>query len=94
MEIEHTIENSNGHFIAIENEREVGVMTYTITGEDKIAINHTEVNPAFEGKGIGHYLVKEAVRYARENHLKILPMCWFVNLVLSRNPDFKDVLAV
>ena len=93
MEIEHTIENSVGHFTAIENEREVGHMTYTRSGADKIAINHTEVNPAFEGKGIGHTLVKAAVRYARENHLKILPLCWFVKLVLNKTPDFRDVLA-
>lgn len=92
MEIEHKMERSDGHFTAFENEREVGVMTYTRAGDNRISINHTEVNPAFEGKGIGHSLVKEAVRYARENHLKILPLCWFVRLVL-RDPDFRDVLA-
>jgi len=93
MKIEHVIENSSGHFTAVENDREIGLMTYTRSGENKISINHTEVNPAYEGKGIGHSLVIEAVRYARENHLKILPLCWFVRLILNKTPSFKDVLA-
>lgn len=93
MKIEHSIENAYGRFTAIENDREVGLMTYVRSGADKISINHTEVNPAFEGRGIGHSLVNEAVRYARENKLKIRPLCWFVRLVLDRTPAFKDVLA-
>jgi uncharacterized protein len=94
MKIEHNIENFRGEFKAIENDRQiVGTMTYTRSGDNKISIDHTEVSPVFEGKGIGHSLVNEAVRYAREQHLKINPLCWFVKLVLTRNPEFKDVLA-
>jgi predicted GNAT family acetyltransferase len=94
MEIQHSIENFRGEFKAIEHDRlVVGTMTYTRTGDNKISIDHTEVSPVYEGKGIGHSLVKEAVRYAREQHLKIKPMCWFVKLVLTRNPEFKDILA-
>jgi uncharacterized protein len=94
MKIEHTIVNSYGQFKALdEHNRQIGVMTYIRSGMNKISIDHTEVNPAFEGRGIGHKLVDEAVRYARQNHLKILPLCWFVELILKRKPEFRDVLA-
>lgn len=95
MKIEHKIEDSRGRFTAFQDDERhvVGVMTYTLAGENKISINHTEVTPAFEGKGVGHSLVGAAVRYAREKHLKIHPLCWFVKLVLTRTPEYKDVLA-
>lgn len=94
MKIEHTIVNAYGQFKAVDDHnREIGVLTYMRSGMDKISIDHTEVNPAFEGKGVGHQLVDAAVRYAREQHLKILPLCWFVRLILNRKPEFRDVLA-
>ena len=94
MKIEHTHERSGGQFTAVdENHRQIGVMSYTLSETDQMSINHTVVNPALEGRGIGHSLVREAVAYAREHHLKIIPVCWFVKLLLNRNADFKDVLA-
>lgn len=96
MKIEHNSEASGGQFTAVdENNKKIGIMSYTLTGaeKEKMAIEHTSVNPAFEGKGVGHSLVKEGVRYAREHQLKIVPVCWFVRLVIDRNPEMKDILV-
>jgi uncharacterized protein len=68
-------------------------MTYSIAGEDKIIIDHTEVSPAYNGKGIGKKLVVEAVEFARINNIKILPLCPFARSVFARNKDLRDVLV-
>ena len=49
-------------------------MFYTFSGPGKMTIIHTEVDDSYEGRGLGKQLVKAGVQYARENHLKILPL--------------------
>jgi len=71
---------------------EIGVMHYTLAGPGKMIIDHTEVNEAYEGKGLGLRLVKTGVAYARENHLKILPLCPFAKKIFDITPAFADVL--
>ena len=46
-----------------------------------------------EGKGFGKKMVTKAVEYARENHIKIIPLCPFAKSVFDKTPNFKDVLA-
>ncbi|WP_246131531.1 GNAT family N-acetyltransferase [Aquimarina intermedia] len=52
-------------------------MTYTWAGKSKFIINHTGVEEQFSGKGFGKKLVMKSVEFARNNDLKILPLCPF-----------------
>lgn len=92
MKIEQYNTEKNGFFKAMEDYDEGGVMTYVWAGPDKIIIDHTEVNKEFAGKGIGKQLVLQAVKYAREHHVKILPLCPYAKSVFDKNPDLHDVL--
>lgn len=57
-----------------------------------LVIYHTEVDEAFNGKGYAKVLLTEAVRYARENGLKIAPLCPFVYAQFKRHPDqYQDI---
>jgi len=67
-------------------------MTFVFAGEDKIIIDHTGVNPGNEGKGLGKQMVAQAVTYARENNIKIIPLCPFAKKVFDKTPEFRDVL--
>ena len=91
--IEHKSSLTRGSFHYFEDGKEAGVMTYTKAGEDMIIIDHTEVFPEFNGKGIGKKLVLEGVKYARENKLKILPLCPFAKALFMKLPEIQDVLA-
>jgi predicted GNAT family acetyltransferase len=92
MEITQQNEEKRGVFKAIEDGKEAGEMTYTWAGPTKFIIDHTDVNPEFKGKNIGKQLVMKAVEYARENKLKIMPLCPFAKSVFDRNEDIRDVL--
>ncbi|MDL2243319.1 N-acetyltransferase [Bacteroidales bacterium OttesenSCG-928-J19] len=81
-----------GVFKAIDDGRQIGEMSYFWRDRDTFAIDHTRVAPAFEGKGVGKELVEAAVIYARENNLKIMPLCSFANAVFKRKPEYDDVL--
>ncbi|MNQ11498.1 hypothetical protein D3C85_243870 [compost metagenome] len=92
MIIEQINDPKNGYFRATENKIEAGRMTYTWAGPDKFIIDHTEVNPGFAGLGVGKKLVMEAVRFARGNNLKILPLCPFAKSVFDKTKEIQDLL--
>jgi predicted GNAT family acetyltransferase len=85
-------ETKKGCFRAVYNEIEAGKMTYTWAGTDKFIIDHTEVNHDFEGQSVGKKMVMEAVLYARENNLKILPLCPFTKNVFDKMKEIQDLL--
>lgn len=92
MKIQRDDNGKKGQFSALINEEEAGLMTYTWAGDQKFIIDHTEVNPDFSGKGVGKQLVMAAVEFARENGLKILPLCPYAKSVFERTPAIADVL--
>ena len=91
-EVQVKIKDKKGSFfIEIEGKQEAE-MTFVFAGEDKIIIDHTGVNPGNEGKGLGKQMVAQAVTYARENNIKIIPLCPFAKKVFDKTPEFRDVL--
>ena len=92
MEIQQINDTRRGYFEAIEDGKEAGKMTYTWAGDSKFIIDHTEVNPDFNGKVVGKKLVMAAVEYARTNNLKIIPLCPFAKSVFDKVEEIRDVL--
>ncbi|MEZ0181362.1 GNAT family N-acetyltransferase [Flavobacterium oncorhynchi] len=92
MEIQQINDTRRGYFEAVEDGKEAGKMTYTWAGDTKFIIDHTEVNPDFNGKGVGKKLVMAAVEYARTNNLKIIPLCPFAKSVFDKVEEIRDVL--
>lgn len=84
-------DNKGAFYIEIEGKQEA-MMTFVYAGEDKIIIDHTEVNPGNEGKGFGKKMVTKAVEFAREKGMKIVPLCPFAKSVFDKTPEFRDVL--
>ena len=82
----------NGYFFIEDQGMIQAQMTFIFAGPERIIIDHTEVQPGNEGKGYGKQMVSAAVDYAREKHIKILPLCPFAKSVFDRTPEFRDVL--
>ena len=91
-EVQLKINDNKGFFHIDVSGKHEAMMTFVYAGENKIIIDHTEVNPGNEGKGFGKKMVTKAVEYARENGIKIIPLCPFAKSVFDKTPDFKDVL--
>lgn len=92
MEINHRKEENKGAFIATENGAKAGEMTYSKAGDTLIIIDHTEVDSAFGGQGVGKKMVLAAVDFARENNIKILPLCPFAKAAFDKDATIQDVL--
>jgi len=58
-----------------------------------LAILHTEVPKALNGRGIGSQLVRGLLEIARAEGLKIKPLCPFVVAYMDKHPEYTDVRA-
>ena len=92
MEIIHKEFENKGAFIAQSEGKKAGEMTYSKAGEKLIIIDHTEVDSAFSGQGVGKKMVLAAVDFARENQIKILPLCPFAKAAFDKDSSIQDVL--
>ncbi len=71
-------------FYIEQNGEELAEMPYTIE-KGRMVIQHTEVDKSLRGNNIGFQLVERGVEYARQEHLKILPVCKYAKKVLQKN---------
>ena len=93
MEITHKNGTENGFFVAEEDGKRMGYLSYEWASDTVFAIMHTVVEEAFRGQGVAPALLNSAVSFARENGYKIRPVCPYVEKVFQRDSSFDDVKA-
>jgi predicted GNAT family acetyltransferase len=92
MDIKHIELSGRGAFVIKRDHERVAELTYKRDG-DTINIDHTEVDESLRGQHVGQKLVDEAVKFARENNLKITATCPYASKVLSRSSEYSDVFS-
>lgn len=75
----------------VERTTVAGFVEYQETSE-LVVLTHTEVDSAFEGRGVGGALARAALDDIRERRLKALVICPFVLGWLRNHPDYRDLL--
>lgn len=75
-------------------ESHVAVADYILTKDGRIVLTHTEVPKSMEGQGVGSKLARAAFNYAKENNLKVMPLCPFMASFVRRHRDeYAGILA-
>jgi predicted GNAT family acetyltransferase len=92
-EIQHDRNGKYGTFFLEIDDKKLAIMTYIMTDDKNMIVEHTEVDSSLKGQGIGKILVKTLVDFSRQHHIKVRATCSFVNSVLNRNPEWHDILA-
>lgn len=92
MQIQHHKKEGHGKFFIEQDGTVIAKMTYSVPQAGQMVIRHTEVKEELRGQDLGHALVVEAVAYARQHNIKIVPVCRFAKAVFEREPDYSDVL--
>ena len=71
--------------------RLAGFAEYQLT-DDLVVFTHTEVDPAFEGQGIGSAIARHALDELRDAGVrKALPVCPFIKGWIQRHPEYLEV---
>lgn len=81
------IDNADAQRYELTIDGEVaGYVEYHDSGTRR-SMNHTVVEPAYEGQGLGSTLAKAALDDARERGLSVLPYCPFIRSYIDRHRD-------
>jgi predicted GNAT family acetyltransferase len=54
---------------------------------------HTEVDPAYAGKGVGSTLVRAALDDVRARGEKVVAQCTFIAAYVKRHPEYADLVV-
>jgi predicted GNAT family acetyltransferase len=60
---------------------------------DTIVFTHTEVDPAFNGRGLGSVLARAVLDSARERELAVVAQCPFIRRWIEKHPDYADLVS-
>jgi predicted GNAT family acetyltransferase len=74
------------------DDRLAGEIRYT-RDEDVVTMVHTEIDPAFEGRGLGQTLVADALDDLRASGRRVQPLCPYVAKYIARHPEYADIVA-
>lgn len=70
-----------------------GFAEYTFAGK-RIVFTHTEVDPRFEGQGVGGALARTALDAVRDRgDLEVVPVCPFIAGWIMRHPEYAPVVT-
>ncbi|MER7544549.1 GNAT family N-acetyltransferase [Actinomadura sp.] len=69
-----------------------GFVEYEREG-DAVVLIHTEVDPAFEGKGVGSSLARGTLDDIRGKGGSVVPVCPFIKKWIGKHPDYQDLVA-
>ena len=72
--------------------RLAGFAQYRLAGE-RITMYHTEVEPEYEGRGLGDELARAALDDVRHRGLVLVPLCPFIAAYIRRHSaDYLDLV--
>ena len=77
-------------------DRVAGFSVYELAeaGDEPVVVfTHTEVDPAFEGEGVGGVLVRGALDDVRRRGSLVEARCSFVRGFIERHPEYQDLLV-
>lgn len=73
------------------NGSRVGRLDYHVSN-GTVTIPHTEIDPAYAGRGLGVELVRGALDDIRSRQLSVRPLCSFVRHFITLHPEYADLV--
>jgi predicted GNAT family acetyltransferase len=74
-----------------DDERVVAVADYE-PADGTISFVHTFVDPELRRRGLGEFLVRQALDDVRSRNLHVVPECPFVAAFIQRHPEYTDLV--
>jgi len=94
MTVRRDQKGHRGAFYIEGEDGRLAELTFSAAPDGQLVIlEHTEVDESLRGQGIARRLVEAAVNWARDQNIKLGPVCPFAKAVFDREPAFGDVLA-
>lgn len=83
-------EETNRFTIAVDGNT-VGLIDF-IDRDGRRIFPHTEIQPAYEGRGLATILVAAALEATRDAGLRIVPSCSMVSGYIAKHPEYQPLV--
>lgn len=83
---------SNRFYIGDSEEDVLAEIVYSYKDIDVISVDRTFVSESMRGKNVAALLLQKLVDWARDEHIKIIPVCSFAKKKMENNNNYSDVL--
>jgi uncharacterized protein len=84
------IHNEAGHTFEVWIEGYLSKLDY-ILDEKNFVIAHVGVYPEHRGQGVAGKIVEAGLEYAKQNSLRVIPMCSYAAAFIRRNPQYMEL---
>lgn len=86
--------SGNRFFKNDESGKMIAEVTYVSSGEDKVILDHTFVDPSLRGQGIAEELVDAVVEEMQKENKKIIPLCPYAKELFERKSEkYQEIKA-
>lgn len=82
-----------GRYQITSDGQTAGAAYYRLRPPDIVVFTHTEVDEAFEGKGLAGQMVKAALDDVRAQGKKVRALCPYVARYIERHPEYGDLVV-
>ncbi|MEC5424207.1 GNAT family N-acetyltransferase [Virgibacillus sp. C22-A2] len=83
----------NKFFVGEDEQNPAAEITFELSEEDHLVVDHTFVSDELRGQGMAGKLVERVVNHARDERKKIVPVCSYAKEKMEKTSEYQDVLA-
>ena len=87
LEVTH---NEANHTFEVEVEGLLSKLDYIQDGKNFV-ITHVGVHPELRNQGLAAKIVEAGLAYAKQNSLRVVPMCSYAAAFIRRNPQYLEL---
>lgn len=87
-----TNDPDQGRYVARMGDKIAGFVEYSQLANG-LLLSHTEVDPAFEGHGVGSGLARHVLGDARAQGEMVIPACQFIAGYIRKHPEYLDLVS-
>ena len=87
LEVTH---NEAEHTFEVWIEGHLSKLDY-IRDANNFVITHVGVYPEFRGQGVAGKIVDAGLEYAKQNSLRVIPMCSYAAAYIRGNPEYMEL---
>ena len=84
-------EKENERFVIYKDGKETFVSYVPVEG--MLNLNHTHTDNELRGQGLAALVVRAALEYVKENNLRVIPGCSYVQSFIAKNEGYKELVA-
>jgi len=89
LEVTH---NQANHAFEVWIDGQLSKLDY-IQDAKNFVITHVGVYPEFRGQGVAAKIVEAGLQYAKQNSLRVIPMCSYAAAYIRRNPRYMELTS-